>query len=278
MRWNVRSILTVVVSLLWFAAKALGAVSSPHVMLLIDEKSLGTIATAEIEAMAVQMLLDSKLQVVDQDMVRANLKKDQQMLKSVGDNRGAAALGLQYGAEIIIVGEAVAKPSARRIAESNLRTYQAVVTLRAIRTDNSETLGSSSETASIVGLEDVSGSSQALKTAGRKALESLIPGMKEKWEAGGGSEGGTSINVTVGGIDQAWKLKAVRECLRGMTDVIANVVQRSYTAGMAVFEVESVVPAQQLSEKLVLAAPAGLKFQILDVGAAKIELRAVASK
>ena len=254
------------------------AASAPHVMLLIDEKSLGTIATSEIEAMAVQMLLDNNLRVVDQDMVRANLKKDQQMLKSVGDNRGAAALGLQYGAEIIIVGEAVAKPSARRIAESNLRTYQAVVTLRAIRTDNSQTLGSASETASIVALEDVGGSSQALKGAGKPALEKLIPAMVAKWEAVGGSEGGNSINVTIGGIDRAWKLKAVRECLRGMTDVIVNVVQRSYTAGMAVFEVESVVPTQQLSEKLVMAAPSGLKFQVLDVGAAKIQIRAVAAK
>ena len=276
MRYTFRTFLVAataaLLSLRAFAAPA------PHVMLLVDEKSLGTIATAEIEAMAVQMLIDNNLQVVDQDMVRANLKKDQQMLKSVGDNRGAAALGLQYGAEIIIVGEAVAKPSARRIAESNLRTYQAVVTLRAIRTDNSETLASASESSSIVGLEDVGGSSQALKGAGKPALEKLIPAMMAKWEAGGGSEGGNSINVTIGGIDQAWKLKAVRESLRGMTDVIANVVQRSYTAGIAVFEVESVVSTQQLSEKLVLAAPSGLKFQVLDVGAAKIQIRAVASK
>jgi hypothetical protein len=276
-RFKFRTLWTAVAGVVLFSCKVMGA-SAPHVMLLIDEKSLGTIATAETEAMAVQMLLDNRLQVVDQDMVRANLKKDQQMLKSVGDNRGAAALGLQYGAEIIIVGEAVAKPSARRIAESNLRTYQAVVTLRAIRTDNSETLGSASETASIVGLDDVGGSSQALKAAGKPALEKLIPAMTAKWEAGGGAEGGNSISVTIGGIDQAWKLKAVRECLRGMTDVIANVVQRSYTAGMAVFEIESVIPSQQLSEKLVLAAPSGLKFQVLDVGSAKIQIRAVASK
>jgi len=277
MRFKLRTFLAAAVAAILFSLKVMGA-SSPHVMLLIDEKSLGTIATSEIEAMAVQILIDNNLQVVDQDMVRANLKKDQQMLKSVGDPRGAAALGLQYGAEIIIVGEAVAKPSARRIAESNLRTYQAVVTIRAIRTDNSETLASASESSSIVGLEDVGGSSQALKGAGKPALEKLIPSMMAKWEAGGGSEGGNSISVTIGGIDQAWKLKAVRESLRSMTDVIANVVQRSYTAGMAVFEVESVVPTQQLSEKLVLAAPSGLKFQILDVGAAKIQIRAVASQ
>jgi hypothetical protein len=39
-----------------------------------------------------------------------------------------------------------------------------------------------------------------------------------------------------------------------------------------------VVSSQRLSEKIVLAAPSGLKFQVLDVGAAKIQIRAVASK
>ena len=40
----------------------------------------------------------------------------QQLLKMAGDPRGAAALGLQFGADVVIMGEVVAKPSARRIA------------------------------------------------------------------------------------------------------------------------------------------------------------------
>jgi hypothetical protein len=265
-------------SFVMLASACLSAVhaAGPKVMLLIDEKSLGTISTAEIEAMAVQMLLENNLSVVDQDMVRANIKKDQAMLKSAGDNRGAAALGLQYGADIIVVGDAVAKPSARRLMESNLRTYQAVVTLRAIRTDNSETIASASESASVVGLEDVSGSSQALKTAGKKSLEALIPSMTQKWEAGGGPSG-NQISLMIGGVDQAWKLQAIRETLRS-TEGIENSMQRSYTAGIALFDIETTVPTEKLAEKLVLNAPTGLKFQMLDVGRSKIELRAVAAK
>ncbi|MDD4869417.1 MAG: hypothetical protein PHR77_02560 [Kiritimatiellae bacterium] len=251
----------------------------PKVMFLIDEKSLGTIATAEVEAMATSILRQKGGQVVDQDMVRANLKKDQQMLKSVGDNRGAAALGVQYGADVIIVGEAVAKPSARRIAESNLRTYEAVVTLRAIRTDNSETIASGSDVASIVALEDVSGSSKALKSAAAKALDSLLPVMIKEWRnvAKATDKGNSSaVSMTVGGVDQAWKLKAIREKLRGIPD-LKNVVQKSYTMGVALFDLESSLPAEELAEKLVLEPPQGLKFQILDVSRAKIELRTVAA-
>ena len=251
----------------------------PKVMFLIDEKSLGTIATSEVEAQATSMLKAIGVQIIDQDMVRANLKKDQQMLKAVGDNRGAAALAVQYGADVIIVGEAVAKPSARRIAESNLRTYEAVVTLRAVRVDNSETIASGSDTAAIIALEDVSGSSKALKAASTKALDILVPAMIKEWRNAAKPAGiakSSLINMTVGGVDQAWKLKAIREKLRGMS-VLKDVVQKSYTMGVAIFDIESSMPAEELSEKFVMEPPDGLKFQILDVSRAKIQLRAVLS-
>ena len=70
----------------------------PRVMVIVDEKSLGTIATAEVEAMAIKKLLAQNVPVVDQDMVRANIASSQQMLIAAGDNRGAAALGTQFGA------------------------------------------------------------------------------------------------------------------------------------------------------------------------------------
>lgn len=250
----------------------------PRVMFVVDEQSLGTIATAEVEAMGVAMLLEQNARVVDQDMVRANLGKTQDVLKRAGDNRGAAALGQQYGADIIILGEAVAKPSARRIAESNLRTYQAVVTLRAVRTDNSATIASASEDASVIGLDDVAGSSKALKAAGRKCYALLFPKMLGVWarEPAGsaGSAGTIRVALTVGGVDQAWKLKAIRDKLRNTPRLIANVTQRAYTSGVAEFELDSLSPAEEAAEALVLNPPAGLKFQLLDVGPGKISLRA----
>ena len=259
------------------AAKA-AAHLLPKIMLLVDEQSLGTIATAEVEAMGIQRLLDQNVPVVDQDMVRANIGKSQDILKRAGDNRGAAALGQQYGADIIIVGEAVAKPSARRIAESNLRTYQAVVTLRAVRTDNSSTIASSSQDQSVLGLDDVAGSSKAIKGAGEKCYNQLIPKVLSSWakEPAGhaGSAGNVRVALTVGGVDQAWKLKEIREKLRDMKSQINNVVQRSYTTGLAEFDLDSLIPTEELAEAVVMNPPQGLKFQILEVNAGKISLRA----
>lgn len=247
----------------------------PRVMLLVDEKSLGTVPTAEVEAMAIKMLLAENVKVVDQDMVQSNLGKGSELLKMAGDNRGAAALGLQFGADIVLVGEVVAKPSARRIGDSNLRTYQAAATLRAIRTDNSAAIASASEDASIIGLDDVSGSAKAIKTAGGKSLDILIPAMLDAWTGAGGRSAVrvNQVTLTIGGVDQLWKVKAIRDQLRGMNPHIVNVVQRNYTAGVAVFELDALLPIEELSEAIVMAPPEDLSFQVLDIGAGNINLR-----
>ncbi len=263
------------------AAKPVAPTFLPRVMIIVDEKSLGTIATAEVEAMAVKKLTAMDIPVVDQDMVRANIARSQQMLVAAGDNRGAAALGTQFGADIVLIGEAVAKPSARRIGDTNLRSYQAVATLRAVRTDNSATLAAASEDVTQVGLEDVSGSAKALRAAGEKALDSLLPDMLGKWTPGNVAGDAANafphrVEMVVGGVDQMWKLKAIRDCLRGRTQDLRNVAQRSYTAGVAEFSMESALPPEELSEALVLTPPEGLRLQVLEVGGGRIQARAVA--
>ncbi len=250
----------------------------PKVMILVDEKSLGTISTSEIEAMAIKMLGEKHVETVDQDMVQANLQRMRQALKGAGDTRGAAALGREFGADIVLIGEAVVKPSARRIAESNLRAYQAAVTLRAVRTDNSVNLASASEDTSIVALDDVSGSAKALKEAGKKALGVLIPAMLTKWGKTTGVEAAKSkinLDITVGGVDQIWKLKAIREKLRSMKNEIDSVIQQSYAQGLVVFRAVSLLPSEELAEAVVMDPPADLKIQVIEIKPGSLSLRAV---
>ena len=259
------------------APRARPSAQMPRVMILVDEQSLGTIPTAEVEAMAIRMLLDQGVQVVDQDMTQSNLAKGQELFRMAGDNRGAAALGLQFGADVILIGEVVAKPSARRISDSNLRSYQAVATLRAVRTDNSVTMASASEDATVIGLEDVVGSAKAIRAAGQKSLEQIIPALLQSWVRSGGKSTPQLLHVTlhVGGVDQLWKLRAIREQLKGMPREATDIVQRSYTTGAAVFELDSLVAIEELAEAIVLHPPADIQFQVLDIGASSIHLKIV---
>lgn len=270
--------LTVAMACAMAAAVGVAEAALPKVMVLVDEKSLGTISTSEIEAMAVKLLGEKEVETVDQDMVQANLERVQKALKGAGDNRGAAALGREFGADVVLLGEAVVKPSARRIAESNLRAYQAAVTLRAVRTDNAVNLASASEDASVVALEDVAGSAKALKAAGKKALDAIIPAMLAKWEKTGGETAAktkVNLDVTVGGVDQIWKLKATREKFKAMGKEIASVAQQSYAQGVAVFRIVSLLPSEELAEAVVMDPPPELKIQVVEIKPGALSLRVV---
>ena len=270
--------MTVAMACAMAAAVGVAEAALPKVMVLVDEKSLGTISTSEIEAMAVKLLGEKEVETVDQDMVQANLERVQKALKGAGDNRGAAALGREFGADVVLLGEAFVKPSARRIAESNLRAYQAAVTLRAVRTDNAVNLASASEDASVVALEDVAGSAKALKAAGKKALDAIIPAMLAKWEKTGGETAAktkVNLDVTVGGVDQIWKLKATREKFKAMGKEIASVAQQSYAQGVAVFRIVSLLPSEELAEAVVMDPPPELKIQVVEIKPGALSLRVV---
>jgi hypothetical protein len=252
------------------------ATRPPKVMLLIDERNLGSVPTAEVEALVGEKLLAAGVELVDQEMVRSSLKRDRDLMKLAGEARGAAVVGLQYGADILVSGEAVAKPSARRIAESNLRTFEATVTFRAVRTDNAVTLATVARTASVFGLDDTSGGSKALKTAGEQAVGEMLPKMLDGWRKGTavGTDTGKVI-LKASGVDQMWKLNAVNGALEKMADGLANVQMLSYMAGLAVFEAQPKIAGAKIAEQLVLNPPEKLRVQVLNVSAGEIQFRVV---
>ena len=251
----------------------------PKVMIMVDEKAIGSVSTSEIETMAVKKLADKRIETVDQNMVQNNLERIQKAFRGAGDNRAAAAMGREFGADVILIGEAVAKPNAAKIGETNLRSYMATVSFRAVRIDNSVNIATASDSATVVAMDDLSGSSRALKAAGAKALDTIATEIVAKWKdpsdvsAKKGQK--TTVELTVGGMDQIWKLKATRMCLKGNKKNIASVVQKSYAQGVAIFRVESLLPAEELAEELVMHPPEELKFQVVEIRPAVLSLRVV---
>lgn len=267
-------LMTIAVFAAMFAHAAL-----PKVMVMMDEKALGSISTSEIETMAVRKLSAKGVETVDQSMVQANLERIQKALRGAGDTRGSAVMGREFGADLMLIGEAVSKPNAVKIGDSNLRSYVASVTFRAVRVDNGVNIASSSETATVIAMDDITGSSKSLRVAGEKALDSVIPAMLAKWEnleeSGAAKETRTTIELTVGGIDQIWKLKEMRMRLKGMKKEIASVLQKSYAQGVAIFQVVSFLPSEELAEELVLHPPADLKVQVVEIKPAVLSIRVV---
>lgn len=250
----------------------------PKVMVMIDERNLGTLSTSELESMAIEMLADRRIETVDQSLVQNNLERVQKALRGAGDNRAAAAMGRDFGADVVLMGEAVAKPNAAKIGETNLRSYQASVTIRAVRVDNAVNLATASEIATAVAMDDVTGGSKALRAAGEKSLKKAIGQMIVKWNGTSiatGEAEKVNISLTVGGMDQIWKLKATRQKLKAMKKSLASVTQRGYAQGAATFNVVSLLPAEELAEELVLHPPEDLKIQVVEIQPTAISLRVI---
>ena len=260
------------------AASLAAGAAMPKVLVMVDEKALGSVSTSEIETMAVRKLAEKGVETVDQSMVQANLERIQKALRGAGDSRASAVLGREFGADVMLIGEAVSKPNAAKIGDSNLHSYMASVMFRAVRVDNSVNVASASEYATVIAMDDITGSSKALRAAGEKALDAVIPVLIAKWDSSGdasaAANGKVAIEITVGGMDQVWKLKETRVRLKGMK-AVSGVQQKSYSQGAAIFCVESSIPSEELAEELVLNPPEGLKVQVVEIKPAVLSLRVV---
>ncbi|MBR2839077.1 MAG: hypothetical protein IKE55_09855 [Kiritimatiellae bacterium] len=267
-----------------FAASLLAAATVAHaalpkVLVMVDEKVLGSISISEIETMAVKELGDKGIETVDRNKVQQNLERVQKAIRGAGDNRAAAALGREFDADVVLIGEAVSKPNAAKVGESNLRSYMVSVSFRAVRADNAESMASASETATIIATDDVDGSSRALRTAGGDALKKVVGEMVKKWLAAGSSSSGDGtpheLEMTVGGLDKVWKLREIRLRLKSLRKEVESVSQKSYAQGVATFVVTSLVSAEELAGTLVVNPPEDLKVQVVEIRETALSLRVV---
>ncbi len=269
--------------LFWVAAMLWGAAAAgntpptarPTVMILVDEQALGAGLTAETETAAAGRLAQAGFPVVDRDVARARLSAQREALRQAGDIEGAAALGLEMGAELILVGEATAKPSVRSLTEGRLRSYDAAVTLRMVRARDGLHLASGSGEASAVGLDDVTGSSRSLRLAADRALDALLPRLEQALNPSAEPAAKTAerlFSLTVSGLDETWKLRAVRERLRNMPGAVDQVVQRIYSQGEAVFSFKSSLSAEDLAGYLIARPPKGLTWQARNMAAGRLTL------
>jgi len=85
----------------------------------------------------------------------------------------AIALGKDVGAEVVIVGQALAEYTGN-IAGTSMKSLRADISLRAIQTDNGRVLSAAAEHATAVHVDEVTAGAEALKKASAKISEKMI--------------------------------------------------------------------------------------------------------
>jgi len=250
------------------------ATALPRFMLMIDEKNMGTYSMGDTERVLIQAIMDRGAEVVDSELIRTTVNRDKALQSMTGSPQAAAALGLQFGADIILVGRAIAKGSADKIENTAFRSYSASISIKAIRTDTAEIICTDASTVAKIHVDDVTGGSLALQAAAQQISASIIPKLLEKY-ASADSGSLKKIQFIVGNVTQIWQVAALKKMLREQINGVGDVVQRSFVSGIAVFEVHFSGSSQKLAESLTLAKQRYFKIKVHGVSSRKLDAKLI---
>lgn len=177
--------------------------------------------------------------VVDAATVQEILEKEQLRLILQGDDRTAALLGLEAGAEIIITGTALHQEHSRIIAGSPREVHEYQVSTRAVNTRTGSMLAGSALTVELPFSENQARARAADSTG--SYLESAI---LDGWLS---NENTTVIVATNADFQKIQRLRSdIRSAIRGVTDVVT----RDLTGSRATIEIVSETSSSEVLEDM----------------------------
>jgi hypothetical protein len=214
----------------------------PRVLFLVDEKTIKETEfypdwsqMPECEVSLIQKFKDAGFKVRDPKILRENIDRSKAIKIIQGDKEAVKALRHQYGAEILVVGDATGKDLGDKLAPP-FHTCNAHANLRAIRTDNAEILSTSSQDARQADVDPDAGMNKALSKACGDLAEDLLQGIFKNYHEE--IAGQRTIELVLTGVKSYGDIdkfkKIIQEKIRG----INSVDQREFTLNTAVFDIQ----------------------------------------
>ena len=153
----------------------------PIIMVLIPEyHRRSNVRHPSGETEIIRLLVEQGFPVVDQQQIQEIRYKDEAKRAAQGDVAAAVALGTQFEAEIIIVGEASSQRSAGRIP-GNIVACSAQLVVKAIQTDTGKILATHRMSDKGLDLTEELAAQKAFVKVGGKMADYLIGEMEHKW-------------------------------------------------------------------------------------------------
>jgi hypothetical protein len=239
----------------------------PRVMVLVRELSnTAAVSLAGLDQMGsmfeTQLLEGFRRKgfpVVDAATAAGIIRRDQLLLILEGDDRTAALVGLEAGAEIIVSGTVARSSESRMIAGSPREVHVFDVNCRAVNTRTAAVLAASASTTEVPFSEN-----QARSQASEKTADQLITAILDGWTVNVNS---TMLHVTNANFQSLEDLRArIRSGIRGVSDVLL----RDFTGSRATLEVVSETSSTEVIESL---TGIGGGFTITGIAGNRVELR-----
>lgn len=246
----------------------------PRMMVVMEEdlgsgpSSPGSLNQAETTIM--DAFTAKGFSFVDADTAKREASRIASLSGASGEKE-AAALAARLGAEVIIVGKAVARPADRKVAGTNLRSVQATVTARALAADTGAVIASASESGAAVHLDPTAGGAEAVKKTSARLAAALMDRILARWSRE--VQTSQTVKLVFKGVDFR-TLREIRTFLEREVRGVKAVHQRSYSGGVGVLDVDGETDAQGLADRLTAKEIDGITLEVTAFSSGSVELEA----
>ena len=265
----------------------LGQMHKPRTMILVAEQNIGqewhawwwwspgTVHASQSDMGIIDNTLMDKFnekgfEMIDQQAASQDIKVTQAYNVQDLSVQQVKTLGNQAHAEVVITGKGVAKLYGN--VGGGLKSVQADLSLRAVRTDTGQVLATATTHAAAVHISEITAGNDALKKAATEAADQLTTKILAQYSKEAG--GTRSINITVNGLNKTQFVK-FKDVLRNQVRGIKAVNERSFQNGVAKMSVDSKSSAQIVSDELSLKDFGTFSVEVVSSTANSLELRVV---
>ncbi len=180
----------------------------------------------------------------------------------------AKTLGNQVDAEVVITGKALARLYGD--IGGGMKSVQADLTARAVRTDTGQVIAAVTTHAAAVHISEITAGADALRKAANLAADELINKILVLYSK---ESGGTRpVNITITGLNKTQFVK-FKDVLRNQVRGIKDLHERGFEGTTARISVDSKVSAQTLSDDLVLRDFGTYAVEVVGSTANSLELK-----
>jgi len=259
----------------------LGRMHKPRTMVMVTEQNIGSDAYAwwlgahgeqtdvnVVENAFMEKFTGKGFEFIDHQVA---IKE----LKVTGDYRTpdlsvaqAKTLAAQADAEVVIIGKAIA--TFYDDIGGGMKSIQADLVVRAVRTDTGEVIATASAHAAAVHISEITAGTEALKKAANQAAEEMLGKILAVYSK---ETGGTrSVYITVIGLNKTQFAK-FKDVLLNQVRGIKDLHERSFSNVTAKISVDSKNSAQTLSDEILLRDFGAFTVEVMSSTANSLELK-----
>jgi curli biogenesis system outer membrane secretion channel CsgG len=249
---------------------------APRIMVVIPEVHITQkIPDPAGETEIIKKLVEKGFFVVDQKQIAA-IRDREKILTALKNPQAAASLGAEFGANIIIIGEAFSELAGR---EEKLISTRARVEARAIQTDNARILATDGKFGSGLDIAEFVSAKTALRNAGSQWADYFIAQICQVSNTnltGSNSSGGSTTSVLSSPIEiMVSGISYIQ--LKRFTDKLATIpgvqnVEKKLTGNVARIDVQFDGDAEKLADVISETSFGTLRLNIVGLSGNKIEI------